>query len=255
MKTTPKLIIANWKMNPDTETETKIIISEIKKGLRGKNKAKIVVCPPFVFMSLVKDLLKNDKKIVLGTQDIFVGLGNSHTGEISVEMIKDLGAKYVIIGHSERRAQGDTEEIITKKISNAFKNSIKVILCIGERERNEHGDYYHEIKNQLLAVLSGNQKKYAKNLIVAYEPIWAIGKSEAEAMNPEKLHEMTIFIRKTLSDLFGHEEALKVPVLYGGSVGTNNAKTLIEKGNIDGLLIGRESLKPNDFVEIVKQIK
>jgi triosephosphate isomerase (TIM) len=244
-----KLLIANWKMNPSTEKEAREIVFKVKSKL--KDKTKVIICPPFVFVGLVKKILGKEKKIELGVQDVFIGKGKSHTGEVGIEMVKDMGVKYVIIGHSEKRALGDTDEIIKSKLLGVVKNNLKAILCIGEGSRNEHGDHYHEIKKQILIVLSGLPKKYSKKLIVAYEPIWAIGKTEEGAINPEKLHEMTIFIRKTLNDIFGHTESEKIPVVYGGSVGKNNSKELLENGKIDGFLVGRESLKPKDFLEII----
>lgn len=250
-----KLIVANWKMNPDTEEEAKKALEKIKIGLKKGKSGKIVLCPPFVFIDLVEKSAVNNRKILLGAQDVFIGQGNSHTGEISIDMLKDMGVKYVIVGHSERKAGGETDEMIAKKLSGVIKNGLKGILCVGEKDRNEHGDYYHEIKRQLHTALDGIQRKFAKRVIIAYEPVWAIGKPEDEAINPEKLHEMNIFIKKTLSDVFGHEEAEKIPVLYGGSVGKSNAKELVGGGKVDGLLIGRDSLKPENFLEIVREIK
>ena len=250
-----KLIVANWKMNPETEIEAKEALNKIKAGLKKEKVNKVVVCPPFVFIDLVKRSIGTEKEVALGAQDVFIGQGNSHTGEVSIDMLKELGVKYVIVGHSERRAEGETDEVIAKKLAGIIKNGLKGILCIGEKERNDHGDYYHEIKRQLHSALDGITKKSAKNIIIAYEPVWAIGKPENEALNPEKLHEMSIFIKKTLSDILGHEEAGKVLILYGGSVGKSNAKELVEGGGIDGLLIGRDSLKPENFLEIVKEIK
>ncbi|MFA6227406.1 MAG: triose-phosphate isomerase [Candidatus Paceibacterota bacterium] len=249
-----KLIVANWKMNPDTEVEAKNALTKIKKGLKKEKKTNVVICPPFVFINLVKKAIV-DENVLLGAQDVFIGKGNSHTGEVGINMLQELGVRYIILGHSERKAEGETEEMIAKKLSGVIRKGLKGILCIGEKDRNEHGDYYHEIKKQLHSMLDGIPKKSANKIIIAYEPIWAIGKLEDEAINPEKLNEMTIFIRKTLSDIFGRDEAEKILVLYGGSVGKSNAKKLVDEGKVDGLLIGRDSLKPKNFLEIVKEIK
>jgi triosephosphate isomerase len=253
--TKSKLIVANWKMNPETEAEAKDILNKIKAGMKKAEGNKIIICPPFVFINLAKKILLGEDGISLGAQDVFVGQGNSHTGEIGMDMLKELSVKYVIVGHSEKKASGETDEMINKKLIGLIKNNFKVILCVGEKERNEHGDYYHEIKRQLHSGLDSVQKKFAKNIVVAYEPVWAIGKSEGGALDPEKLREMNIFIKKILSDIFKHEEAEKIPVLYGGSVGVSNAKEIIEKGNVDGLLIGRDSVEPKNFLEIVKEVK
>ena len=250
-----KLIVANWKMNPETEAEAKEALNKIKAGLKKEKSSKVIVCPPFIFLDLANRVVGDDKGIILGAQDVFIGQGNSHTGEVGIDMLKELNVKYVIVGHSERKAEGETDEMIAKKLAGVIKNGLKGILCVGEKERNDHGDYYHEIKRQLHSSLDSVSKKSSKDLVIAYEPVWAIGKTESEALGAEKLREMTIFIRKTLSDILGHEEAEKVLILYGGSVGKSNAKELVEGGGIDGLLIGRDSLKPENFLEIVGEIK
>jgi triosephosphate isomerase len=253
-KKTKPLIIANWKMNPETEQEAKNILSETKEGTKNIKGLNIVVCPPIIFMDSIKKALGKSKNIFLGAQDAFVGSGSSHTGEVGLNMIKKVGAKYIIVGHSERREVEDTEEEIREKVLNILKNDLKVILCIGEKERSEHGHYYNEVKIQLTSALSGLQKKYTKNLILAYEPVWAIGNKENNALNPENLYEMAIFIKKTLNDIFGQEIAKNISILYGGSVNKNNAKDLLENGKVNGLLIGRESLNTPNFIEIIQKI-
>jgi len=249
-----KLIVANWKMNPETEQEAKNLIEEVKVGLISIKNIKTVVCPPFIFIDSVKKNLGKTKNLILGAQDAFVGDGSSHTGEVGLEMLKKIGAKYIIIGHSERRDECDTDESIANKTYAVLKNNLKTILCVGEKERSEHGEHYNEIKKQLLTALSKIQKRYIKNLIVAYEPVWAIGKKDNEAINSEHLFEMTIFIKKILSDLLGHDIAKKIPLIYGGSVNKNNAKELLENGKVDGLLVGRESLKIKNFIDMIKSL-
>ena len=249
-----KLIVANWKMNPESVEEAKEIAAEIARKSRGFGSVKVIMCPPFLFLSDVAKAVSASKKIILGAQDVFIGTGAAHTGEVSAEMLKTVGVKYVIIGHSERRAVSDTDEIVREKLFGALKDGLKVILCVGEKERNEHGIQYPEIKRQFESALIKLPKKFVKNLVIAYEPIWAIGKSEKEAMQPEALHEMTIFIKRVVSDILGKSEIEKIAILYGGSVTKNNAKEIIEKGNVDGLLVGRESLKTEHFVELVKEI-
>jgi triosephosphate isomerase len=252
-KKTKPLVIANWKMNPETEQEAKNIALDIKEGIKNIKGIKTVICPPVIFMDSLKKTL--GKSILLGAQDAFVGYGSSHTGEISLEMIKKTGAKYILVGHSERREVEDTEEEIREKVAGVLKGGLKAVLCIGENERSEHGDYYHEVKIQIISALTGLQKKYTKNLIIAYEPVWAIGNKENKALESESVYEMAIFIKKILSDLFGQETAKNIPILYGGSVNKNNAKEIIENGKVNGLLVGRESLKAQNFVEMIKSIK
>lgn len=251
-KKTKPLIVANWKMNPETEQEAKSIALEVKDGIKNIKGINIVICPPVIFMDSVKKTM--GKGLILGAQDAFVGSGSSHTGEVGLEMIKKIGAKYILVGHSERRETEDTEEEIREKVSGVLKSGLKAILCIGENERTEHGDYYHEVKIQIISALTGLQKKYTKNLIIAYEPVWAIGNKENKALKSERVYEMAIFIKKILNDIFGQEIAKNIPILYGGSVNKNNAKELLENGRINGLLVGRESLKTQNFIEMTQKI-
>jgi len=160
-----------------------------------------------------------------------------------------------LVGHSERRTTLDSNEVVKEKMLGSLKEGLKVILCVGEKERNERGDHYHEIKKQIEDAIIKLPKKLIKNLIIAYEPVWAIGRSEGEAIKPDQLHEITIFIKRLISDVLGAKEVRKIKILYGGSVTKNNFKEIIEKGNVDGLLIGRESLKVENFLELIKEIK
>lgn len=252
LKKQKKIIIGNWKMNPETLEQAKDISVIINKNISKIKNINLVLCPPFVFLNEVSNVLNKNKKISLGAQDIFIGSGVSHTGEVGADMLKNIGVKYVIIGHSDRRESLDTEQLVREKLFGTLENGFKAILCIGEKDRNEHGDQYGQVRGQVESALIKLPKKFLKNLIVAYEPIWAIGKKEGDAVKPEDLHEMSIFIKKTLSDIFGIKEAEKVTIIYGGSVTKNNAKEIIEKGNVSGLLIGRESLKPENFLELIK---
>lgn len=249
-----KLIVANWKMNPETLEEAKAIVGEVSKKSKKFKSAKIVLCPPFIYLSEVERMVSSHKNISLGAQDIFIGEGASHTGEISPEMLKSTGTKYIIVGHSEKRALQDTDEIVHEKLFGALKNNFKVILCVGEKERGDHAGQYHEMKGQLESAFFKLPKNLIKNVIIAYEPVWAIGKSEKEAMKPEELHEMAIFIKKIASDVLGAKYVEKLQILYGGSVTKNNAKEIIEKGNVNGLLVGRESLKTENFLELIAEL-
>jgi triosephosphate isomerase len=248
-----KLIVANWKMNPGTAEGAKDIITEINKKAKNFGDIKLIVCPPFIFLNEVLEAISS-KKIVLGAQDVFVGQGVSHTGEISLEQIKKAGVKYVLVGHSERRATLDSDEIVKEKTLGALKVGLKIILCVGEKERNEHGDHYHEVRRQIEDIIIKLPKKYIKNLVIAYEPVWAIGRPENEAIKPDQLHEITIYIKRLISDTLGPKEVNNIKILYGGSVTKNNAKRIIEEGNVDGLLIGRESLKVENFIELIKEL-
>jgi triosephosphate isomerase len=169
-------------------------------------------------------------------------------------MVKSVGVKYVIVGHSEKRDSGDTDLIVENKLLGVLNIGLKAVLCIGEKERNEHGQHFGDLEAQIKNAVGRMPKKMIKNLIIAYEPVWAIGKSEKEAMKPDELLETVIFIRKVIGDVLKIKDPHKILVLYGGSVTKGNAPELIEGGRIDGLLVGRESLKVDDFADLIKEI-
>jgi len=191
-------------------------------------------------------------RCVIGAQNSFWNSGEeARTGEVSPAMLRDIGAQYIILGHSERRALGETDEMVSKKINAALKEKLTVVLCVGESNRDEHGEYTKFIKNELKASLAEVSKKDLKNIIVAYEPIWAIGERATRAASPEDALEISILIRKILTDVFNTKEVMKVPILYGGSVSPKNAASFLTHGGADGLLVGRASLDTNKFSEIL----
>lgn len=236
-------------MNPNTLEEAKNIFNTIKKVSLKLNKVNIVICPPFTYL---KSLIKDENSISIGAQNVFSEEQGSFTGEISANMLKDLGVKYVIVGHSERRKMGETDQLISKKIQLTLDLGINTILCIGEMQRTDQGEHLDYIKEQIKNSLDKVSKKNISKLIIAYEPVWAIGGKEA--MNSAMINEMVIFIRKTISDIYGHDIAMSIPVLYGGSVNFRNARDIIIEGNVDGLLVGRESLNTEGFSELLKTI-
>ena len=245
-----KIVVGNWKMNPTSLVEAKRIyrsIDNISKKLISTN---VVVCPPFVYL---KTLIGNgNSPVSIGAQDVFTEEQGSYTGEISPLMLKDLGVSYVIIGHSEKRKQGETDDFISKKVQIVLDSGISPILCIGEKERDAGGEYLHFIKEQIKNSLNKVSRKNIDKLIIAYEPLWAIGAKEA--MGPSDIYEMSLFIKKVLSDLYGHNEAISTQILYGGSVNFRNAADIIVKGQVNGLLVGRESINSAGFVELLKTI-
>jgi len=249
-----KIIVANWKMNPQTIEEAKSIFTGTKKAASKLSKVETVVCPPFVFLSAFKSTALVPK---LGAQDAFwvnpqEGRG-SYTGEISPDMLKMVGAKYVIIGHSERRENlGETNEMINKKIKAAFEAGLKVIFCVGEKERDAEHEYLRFIKTELEEGLRGIKKPNFKNLVIAYEPIWAIGKKGSEADTPENVLQMSIYIRRVIQPIVGKDLTHDMPILYGGSVDNKNAEGYLKHSGTQGLLVGRSSLSPKIFGEILK---
>ena len=244
-----KIIIANWKMNPLTERDAEKLYGGIAKEVSKIKETGIVICPPFIYLEKLK---KINKKIVLGAQDAFWGEVGAFTGEVSSEMIANIGVKYVILGHSERRAFGESNEIINKKLKAAISSGLSPILCIGENDRDESHEYFNFIKNQLLACINGVSKNLLYKIIIAYEPVWAISTTlNRRDATPADAKEMSIFIRKIISDKLG--TGMKMPkIVYGGSVNNKDAGEFIEHGGVDGLLVGRASLDVKKFTDIVK---
>lgn len=244
------LVVANWKLNPNNLEEAKKIFNLARVSAKKLKNTDVVICPPFPFFyPFLK--LDSPKNLFLGSQNVSSERKGAFTGEVSAEMIKDLGVKFSIIGHSERRAMGETDEIIKKKLEIAFDCGLTPILCIGEKERNKDGGYLEIIKNQIKEALSGLPKKHLVGIIIAYEPVWAIGKSYREAMTPTDIHETVLFIKKIISELFGKDIAAGCKILYGAAVEAENARAVLERGNVEGFLVGHASLKP-EFADILK---
>ena len=247
-----KLIVANWKLNPETLREAKELLAPIKAALKKLNKVEAIICPPFLFLGELASATQKTKGLSVGGQDAFWEATGAYTGEVSATMLRKAGTKYLILGHSERRARGDSDQEINFKLTAALKEGLKVILCVGEKERDQHGFYLKTLRQQLDEGLRGVTRRVWPQLMVAYEPLWAIGAQAAIADNPASFHEQALFIRKVVSDLAGNGTAHNLPVLYGGSVSIKNAGSFLELGAADGLLIGRESLRADHFIEILK---
>ena len=246
-------IVANWKMNPTSLREAKVLFGIAKKRANRLKKVKTIICPPSIFLSSLGETKISSSTLVLGGQDAFWLQEGPYTGQVSPEMIKSAGARYIILGHSEKRALGDTDELIQSKIKACLRIGLKVILCIGEKERDDQGEYLKYLTDQLTNSLTGIKKSDLANLLIAYEPLWAIGQGAKGSDTPAEFRHNAIFIKKVLSQLFGQTKGRLVPVLYGGSVNVNNAKSFLLEGEADGLLVGRESLIPSRFGEILKQ--
>ena len=248
---TKKLIVGNWKLNPDNLLEAKDIFLGIRKVARELPRVKTVICPPAPFIHELSKLFHRSK-MALGAQNAFYEDSGAYTGEISSALIKNSGATYVILGHSERRALGESNEVVNKKVLKALKTGLLPIVCVGEKERDEHGNYMEFVTAQIRESLAKISDKDIEKVIVAYEPVWAIGKSDKEAMQPTQIYEMTIFIRKILSDIISPDAAHKIYILYGGSVSSRIAEPILKEGQVDGLLVGRSSLTPEDFNGILR---
>lgn len=255
MKVKKKIIIGNWKMNPQTFTEAKKIFSGIKKTASVLKKVITVICPPYIFLEGLSEKLskKSFKNIFIGAQDCFNESAGSYTGYVSSIMIKSVGAEYVILGHSERRARGETDEIINLKIKVALEAGLTVVLCVGEKERTTNGEYLGFIQNQLQNSLLKISKYQVSKVIIAYEPVWAVGRKDWKTIDPRDLQEMSLFIKKILTQIYNKEVVANIPILYGGSLLPENALSILRDGRIDGLLVGRASLSIEDFSAILKE--
>ena len=248
MKHTP-LVIGNWKLNPTSQTLAVNLYADVQKGVARLKGVDVAVAPPMVFLAPVAEKAKGKKTFVV-SQDVFWEKLGAHTGETSPEMLKSLGIKTTIIGHSEVRAEGETDEEVAKKVEMAVKLGHHVVLCVGELERDEKGHYLGFVEHQVRMALSGVPKAKLGNVAIAYEPVWAIGTGNTATAHDA--HEMKLFIQKILSDMYGRAAVSKVRVLYGGSVNKKNAEELFREGEVDGFLVGGASLRAEEFVEIAK---
>jgi len=242
------MIAGNWKMNT-TLNEAIELVNEMHQGLDDIAHVDKVICPPFISLVAVRELIKGSS-IKLGAQNIYFEEKGAYTGEISPLMLADL-CEFVIIGHSERRQYfNETDEIINKKVLVALRVGLKPILCIGERlEENEAGRTEEIVTRQLRSSLAGLD--YLNGLIIAYEPVWAIG--TGRAATGEQANETIGLIRRNIAELYDKEIAQDMRILYGGSVTATNAAEFMRQPEIDGALVGGASLKANQFLSIVKQ--
>jgi len=247
-KTEKKIVIANWKMNPASLKEAEIIFTTINKKSVFK-KIEVVICPPFLYLNSLK---KISKKIILGAQNAFWQEEGAYTGEVSAEMLLNIGVKYVIIGHSERRKLGETNLDVNKKIKIVLSFGLRPIVCVGETERDENHGYFNIVKNQIEECLNGVNKENIQKIIIAYEPVWALSTTanRRDATSADA-REMSLFIKKILSVKFGIKT--KLPrIIYGGSVNDKNCEDFLKNGGVDGALPGAASLSPDKFLEIIR---
>lgn len=242
------IIAGNWKMNK-TIQEAATLIEEIKRADLNLD-VETVLCVPFLSIQKAKESTK-ETNLKIGAQNMHWKKEGAYTGEISAPMLKELGVEYVILGHSERRLYfKETDEIVNQKLKTAIEYSMKPIVCVGEnlleREENQHIEL---VKHQVVEALKDIPKESLDNLVIAYEPVWAIG--TGKTATAEQADEMCGLIRSTIEELYGKSSANKIRILYGGSVKPANIKELMNMENIDGALVGGASLESKDFIELV----
>jgi triosephosphate isomerase len=242
-----KLISANWKMNM-IPTQTKDYIAKFLPLVRDVKDREILLCVPYTSLCVASELLKGTH-IKLGAQNVYYEPKGAFTGEISVDMLKDLGVSYVIIGHSERRwIFGENDEMINKKLLACLDGGIRPILCVGERwEEREAGLTFKVVETQIRLALS-SLEDYTDMIDIAYEPVWAIG--SGNPATPKDAQTVHKFIKDVLRSINKNYQG-KTRVLYGGSVNLNNAREFINTQDVDGLLVGGASLDPESFAQIV----
>lgn len=242
-------IAGNWKMFKTVE-EAVQLVQGLKAALYKVDDADVVICPPFTALATISKLL-GDSVISMGAQNLYPETEGAFTGEVSPAMLKEVGCRYVIIGHSERRQYfKESNEFINQKVKIALKYSLVPILCIGETlNEREAKRYFEVVKEQFDHSLAELSKEDILKTIIAYEPVWAIG--TGKTATPEQAEQMHSYIRRLLIEKYGDEAASKVLILYGGSVKADNIGVLIQKPNVDGALVGGASLKSESFSQIV----
>ncbi|MDC1372345.1 triose-phosphate isomerase [Flavobacteriaceae bacterium] len=246
--TRKKIVAGNWKMNNGLQ-ETELLINELAKETNHSG-CEVMIAPSFVSLKTSIDYLKN-KDIEVVSQNVHQKNNGAYTGEISAKMLSSIGIKTTIIGHSERREYfNETHEILKNKVDTSLKNSINIIFCFGEELKDrKNNNHFSIISNQISESLFHLSSSEWDNIILAYEPVWAIG--TGETASSDQVQEMHSFIRNFIAQKYSTELAQKISILYGGSVKPNNAKEIFSMEDVDGGLIGGASLNSKDFFSIV----
>ena len=244
-----KVIAGNWKMNMNLH-ESQKLVSEILNGLGKDSRIEVIVCPPFTSLSEVSSLLMGTQ-VKLGAQNMYFEESGAFTAEISADMLKSVGCEYVILGHSERRVIfNESDELINKKIKTALAKELKPIFCVGELlEQRERGETMKVISSQIEKGLEGITVEQMKNIIIAYEPVWAIG--TGKTATPQQAQEVHLFIRELVAKKFSSSVAEGLIIQYGGSVKPDNSSELLSQKDIDGALVGGACLKADSFLSII----
>src|SRR3954449_6862053 len=246
-----KIIAANWKMHM-TQTESAEFVRSLLLDIGDIREVDVVIIPPFTAIAKVTESLGKAQNIKVGAQNMHWERSGAFTGEISAALLRDLFVRYVVLGHSERRALfGETDEIVNRKVHAAHEATLRPIVCVGETlPQRERGEVEMVLSTQVRGSLAGFSSKELHEMIVAYEPVWAIG--TGQVATPEQAQEAHAFIRRTLAELSDESTASRVRIQCGGSVKPDNARELMSQEDIDGALVGGASLDPRSFAQIVK---
>jgi triosephosphate isomerase len=245
------LIVANWKMNPVRGADARKLFQSVNTVASKLKNVETVICPPLVYLESLAQLVTT-RSCVLGAQDAFWEHAGAFTGQVSPDMVFGAKARYVIVGHSERRAMGETDEMVNKKIKSILQFPLIPIVCVGEAERDDDAQYVKFIKHQIKNALANLTDEEISRVVIAYEPVWAIGKNAKKECSASDCREIVQIIKTTLADISSVEVAKKIPMLYGGSVNSENSSSYLVDGLANGLLVGRSSLDKNEFIKVLK---
>jgi triosephosphate isomerase len=245
------LIVGNWKAYVDSPQEAKQLAAATKRAAT-KTRAKVVIVPSFAHLGFLAKAGRSS--VSLGAQDVSLATLGAHTGEVTASMLRRLPVSYVIVGHSERRAAGETDALIAEKTKRALEQGLTPILCVGETARDGDARYLQTLRMQLEAVYSTVLPKDRAKIIVAYEPVWAIGKTARDAISANDLIEMILYIRKVLTPYLPQKGAGKVTILYGGSVEPGNVRDLAGGSRVDGFLVGHASADAKTFSALIQAL-
>ena len=249
-----KIVAGNWKMNLD-KAQSLQLVSEISNGLgQLASDTQVIVSPPYINIPYIMDASSRDKQIVVAAQNMHQAEGGAYTGEISANMLKGAGVNTVILGHSERREYfNEDAHLLTKKVEQALEHGLEIIFCFGEKlDDRKSENHFNVVEYQLKDSLFHLKESDWQHIVLAYEPVWAIG--TGETASPEQAQEMHAFIRNLIAEQYDDDLANNVSILYGGSVKPSNANEIFSKPDVDGGLIGGASLKAEDFLAIIKAI-
>ena len=248
---TVMIIIANWKAYVEDLGRAKALAAASKRLARGTANT-LVLAVPMPFLGALA--AGNSSGVAFAAQDVSSTTGGAKTGEATAQACASAGATFTIIGHSERRAAGDTDACVAAKLSHALACGLTPVLCVGEKERDREGAYLSTIREEITSAFAPLTQKERMRVIIAYEPLWAIGKTAASAIRPSDLTEMALYIRKVLAELLPGKNASRVPVLYGGAVEPESARDLAGATSIDGFLVGHASVDERTFAALVKEL-
>ncbi len=240
------LIVGNWKLYPKTKKDALDLARAVSRG-KSSTRTEVVIAPPYPYLAAFPKMAG----VSLGAQDVFWESEGAYTGEVSAPMLREVGVKYVIIGHSERRGYlGETDEMIGKKVRHAVSNKLIPVLCVGEQKRDHDGAFFGIIKSQVETGLAWLKKGEISRVVVAYEPVWAIGSKKPA--RPQDANEAALFIKKTIAQRVGPKAGRAMRVLYGGSVDSKNAESFLREREIGGFLVGGASKDAKEFLGIIK---